>query len=298
MLKKAVLLIFVLFVASYSFFRVNICSSFVSALEYSGTDVGGAITTNTTWTLSGSPYRVTADILVLVGVSLNIEPGVTVNFENGTSIVVDGTFTAQGDSAHRILFTTNLPSLASGDWGSIRTRTGGRIVSVEWATIEYSSGGIEFPADSSGIVSDCVFRENGVGISGSNVNITRCTFERNANGVNAANAQVMDCEFFNNSNGIVGSGAVQNTNVWNNSAGGISISGSVANCSIYSNAGPIADQSPMLSLQKYPVYRQIRSPIAQPTTTSVMGSLQIRSLAASLSTTVKMESAQVFHGVQ
>lgn len=219
--------------------RLDTMSALASDAALSGTNVGGAITTNTTWTLSGSPYRVTADILVLVGVFLNIEPGVTVKFENGTNIVLDGTLTAQGDSAHKILFTSSAISPALGDWGNIRTRTGGRIVSVMWATIEYSSGGIEFPADSSRTVSDCVFHENGAGISGSNVNVTRCTFERNTNGVNATNVQVVDCGFVNNTNSIIGSGpcAVQNTNVWNNSGNGIQIEGTVTNCSIHDNDG-------------------------------------------------------------
>ena len=167
----------------------------------------------------------------------------------------------QREILHTNIFTSSAISPARGDWGSIRTRTGGRIVEMEWATIEYSTGGIGFPADSSSIVSDCVFRENNAGIAGSNINVTRCTFASNTNGVNAANVQVMDCEFFNDTNGIVGSGTVQSTNVWNNSAGGISISGSVTNCSVYSNGGGISADS-VTNCSVYsnsdPAYRQIR----------------------------------------
>jgi hypothetical protein len=239
LLKKAVFLTFMLLAVSCSSCRLNIGPSFVSALEYSGTDVGGGITTNTTWTVLGSPYTVTADAFVLVDVFLTVEPGVTVKFDNGTSTIVDGTLIIQGNSAHETIFTSNAPSPAMGDWGSIRARTGGHIAGLEWTTIEYSTGGIEFPADSSYIVADCVFRANGVGLSGSNVNITRCAFEKNTNAVNAVNVQVMDCEFFNNTNAIAGSGAcsAKSIKVWNNSGNGIQIAGPVTNCLVHDNGG-------------------------------------------------------------
>lgn len=236
---KALLLMLMLLLTSSSLCRLNVDPIFALTLEHLDTNVGGGIITNTTWTLSGSPYTVTADVFVLVGVFLTVEPGITVKFDNGTSIIVDGTLIIQGDSAHETSFTSSAPSPAVSDWGSIRTRTGGRIVGVEWATVEYSAGGIEFPADSSYIVSDCVFRANGVGISGSNVNITRCNFEKNTNAVNALNVQVMNSEFFNNTNAIAGSGAcaAQNIKVWNNSGNGIQITGPVTNCLVHDNGG-------------------------------------------------------------
>ena len=39
-------------------------------------DVGGEITTDTTWTLAGSPYTVTSNVTVQTGVTLTVEPGV------------------------------------------------------------------------------------------------------------------------------------------------------------------------------------------------------------------------------
>jgi ABC-type dipeptide/oligopeptide/nickel transport system permease subunit len=39
----------------------------------SSTDVGGMISTNTTWDLAGSPYIVLAPVLVVEGVTLTIE---------------------------------------------------------------------------------------------------------------------------------------------------------------------------------------------------------------------------------
>jgi hypothetical protein len=169
---------------------------------------------------------------------LTIEPGVTVKFGNGTSIIVDGTLVAEGSPSGMITFTSNASSPAAGDWGSIGTRTGGRI-EVEWTTVEYSTDGIEFPTNPSGVISACAFRKNDVGVSGSNGSIANCTFQNNGDGIDAANVSIIDSEFSNNTNAIVGTGTcrVQNTKVWNNSGNGIQVNGTVTNCSVYDNGG-------------------------------------------------------------
>lgn len=66
------------------------------------TNVTGIITQDTTWTLSGSPYTLTGNILVDNGVTLIIEAGTTVNL-NGYYIMVNGTLQARGNSTQRII---------------------------------------------------------------------------------------------------------------------------------------------------------------------------------------------------
>jgi hypothetical protein len=187
--------------------------------------------------LAGSPYVVSADVLVIVDVFLTIEPGVVVRFANGTSIIVDGSLIARGNSSQLITFTSNASSPAHGDWGNIRTRTGGHLEKMSWTVVEYSAQGVNGPADSFTICSQCIFRENNVGVSGSNVNLTDCIFRENDRGVDVTNVFIEDSEIYNNTDGILGSGTVQNVSVWNNSGVGISLSGSVIDCSISNNSG-------------------------------------------------------------
>ena len=85
----------------------------------SATDVSGVISSNTTWSTSGSPYIATGNVLVNSGVTLTIEPGVTVKFNDGKLLQNKGTLIAQGNSGNRITFTSNQISPAAGDWGSI-----------------------------------------------------------------------------------------------------------------------------------------------------------------------------------
>jgi hypothetical protein len=42
------------------------------------TEVGGIISTDTTWTLENSPYDITATVQIPEGVTLTIDPGVIV----------------------------------------------------------------------------------------------------------------------------------------------------------------------------------------------------------------------------
>jgi parallel beta-helix repeat protein len=78
------------------------------------TNVCGPLTSNTTWTLAGSPYIVTCDVQVVNGVSLTIQSGVAVQFNLGTSLTINGTLVADNCT-----FTSNDATPARDDWGHI-----------------------------------------------------------------------------------------------------------------------------------------------------------------------------------
>ena len=68
-----------------------------------GTEVGGMLGENTTWTLENSPYSLTGNMLVDNGVTLTIDAGVIVNL-NDYYIMVNGTLRAQGTEVDQIQF--------------------------------------------------------------------------------------------------------------------------------------------------------------------------------------------------
>ncbi len=68
------------------------------------TQVAGTITEDTVWTEAESPYEVTGDVTVPAGVTLQIEPGVVLQFQQDTGLDVRGRLVAEGTPFDRILF--------------------------------------------------------------------------------------------------------------------------------------------------------------------------------------------------
>ena len=86
---------------------------------YSQTNISGIINANQTWTIAGSPYIVTNNILVNDNVTLTINPGVIVKFDFDKLLQIDGELIAQGTSSNKIIFTSNQITPQPGDWGGI-----------------------------------------------------------------------------------------------------------------------------------------------------------------------------------
>ncbi|MCI0726184.1 MAG: dockerin type I domain-containing protein, partial [Chloroflexi bacterium] len=70
------------------------------------TTVSGPIITHTTWTTAGSPYILTADVIVNPGITLTIEPGVVVMGQTNAELQVQGHLEAIGAPAQPITFTS------------------------------------------------------------------------------------------------------------------------------------------------------------------------------------------------
>ena len=66
------------FTKSLLFFSLITLSTFC----FSQTNVSGALSSDTTWSLANSPYTLTGNVLVTSGVTLTIEAGVTVKFNS------------------------------------------------------------------------------------------------------------------------------------------------------------------------------------------------------------------------
>jgi hypothetical protein len=71
--------------------------------------VGGTLTSNTTWTTANSPYTITNTIEIPENVNLTIEPGVTVTVQSSinTMFLINGIIQAHGNATNKITFEGN-----------------------------------------------------------------------------------------------------------------------------------------------------------------------------------------------
>jgi len=220
---------------------LNLQPNSVWVAIYSGqsTEVSGYISENTTWTLAGSPYIVVGDVIVESGVFLTIELGVVVKFTSGTNLIIDGSLIAQGNSTHKITFTSNATTPALGDWGRINIRTGGSYKEVKWVRVEYSTDGIKGLANSN--VTQSVFDRNGAGVSGSNIVVAESNFTRNTAGIAGSypgGGNITDCLFEENDYGVwqgKNLNIIQCSFTRNGKAFDNFLSGVIRDCQVYNN---------------------------------------------------------------
>jgi type IX secretion system substrate protein/parallel beta helix pectate lyase-like protein len=104
----------------HNFFFILLFLNVLSNIGFAQTNVSGFISTNTNWSLAGSPYIVVGNTLVMTGVTLTVDPGVVVKFDTSRAVQIDGTLIAIGTATNRITFTSNKTVPAAGDWGRIQ----------------------------------------------------------------------------------------------------------------------------------------------------------------------------------
>src|ERR1035437_5359904 len=107
------------------------------------TNVSGGIYSNTTWTLVNSPYVVTDTVVVFPGVTLSIQPGVTVKFTDNKRIEIrQAKLIANGTSVDSITFTSNSPSPTSGIYSGIYFNGGTMTSKFNYCNFRYATVGI------------------------------------------------------------------------------------------------------------------------------------------------------------
>lgn len=244
--------------------HIALCLIFLlgyATVEVMATDVSGIITSNTTWTLVGSPYIVVGNILINSGVTLTIEPGVTIKF-NDYYLYIDGTFIARGNSSQWITFTSNQLIPQQEDWKEIKFRDAsmdatfnseGNYVSgciMEYCRVEYAGGGGDERSpihlfQSSAFLNHLTITNNnrqGIFAESSNSKINDCTISNVLCGIRvSSDSQLMitNCHFTNNGEGIMGTGSHSDISdcIFTNNTYGIGLSGNgdITNCTITNN---------------------------------------------------------------
>jgi len=132
-------------------------------LSAQAVQVGGVIAANTTWGVTGSPYVVATNVTVATNAVLTIAPGVTIQFNPNTRILVCGSLHAAGTPALPIVFTNHPPNVTGG-------------------AVQFLGSG--FSLSVTGLLEHCTFAAMssstyGVALSASNavMNVAGCTFE-------------------------------------------------------------------------------------------------------------------------
>ncbi len=184
-----------------------------------------------TWTADMSPILVVGDIEIDSGETLTIEPGVVVQFTDGTGLSVRGTLNALGTEDARITFTSAAASPGYGDWTGLTFYPDAGRSELAFVTLEYAMTGV-FIDEAEVLITDGIIRDNAsngvevraeaVGCEGGRAEVTLSgtTLAHNlgygvyfhANGdlhsgcndpkIAWAEGLVEDCDIFGNQNGV------------------------------------------------------------------------------------------------
>lgn len=79
------------------------------------TQVTGSIATDTVWSPQGSPYVVTGQLTIPVGVELMLLPGTVIKLQSQQSIVVNGELVSLGDPGDHVVITSWRDDSVMGD---------------------------------------------------------------------------------------------------------------------------------------------------------------------------------------
>ena len=139
----------------------------------------GNIQGNVTLAQGPDPYVLIHNLIVDVGETLTIDPGVEIRFDGFYSLIAKGILNAQGTAANMITFTSNSLTPAPGDWNRIYTNNSNS--QIAFAHIRYANVGI---------FSDY-----------SNMSISNSTIENNVTGIHikgASTATIAQNDIINN----------------------------------------------------------------------------------------------------
>lgn len=228
----------------------------ISNSVFAQTNFSGGIYSNTTWTLNNSPYIITGSVVIFPNVTLTVQPGVVIKFEEksyNTSeqifFEVRGKLVAKGTSTLPISFIPNTaPSLGTDHiWQGIIVKTAlGGSIEMDYFTLNNSFYGISYDDVLLDTLTfnECKFSYNSYTLSvNTNFVLNKCEFYNNAT-INSlmyvyGSVTANDCIYKNNyfCMATVANGVNLKNCVFENtiSACFVQISGKFVNCTFKNN---------------------------------------------------------------
>jgi len=79
----------------------------------------GEINPDQTWYSADNPHIITGNIIIRNGYTLTIESGCNIKFDGNYQITIYGSLLANGTESNHIIFTSNQPTPAPGNWKCI-----------------------------------------------------------------------------------------------------------------------------------------------------------------------------------
>ncbi len=148
--------------ARFVFAMCAIAALLASSPSFAAT-TGGTLATNTVWTEADSPYFVVSNLIITNGITLTVQPGVSVKLTNGVSINVQagGRIDVQGSAIQPVQFT---PMVGNNAWGNISASGSNSSIVIRHA--EITRGGISHGSQSNGLIEDCYVHDVGSAIVG------------------------------------------------------------------------------------------------------------------------------------
>jgi len=181
-MKKFTLFIFVIFVS-------------VKMVAAQST-IGGPIFNDTILTKANSPYHVVSDILITIGVTVTLEPGVHLQFDDLKKMVVDGILHANGTPADSIFFEAYNPAAVGATWWGISFSN----TTIPYDSVNETGSIINYCSFKHGGYQDGNYSHNAVSIDAANyMLVMNSTFSDYMMGVsiNGAGNKVLNCVFKN-----------------------------------------------------------------------------------------------------
>ena len=114
----------------------------ITTSAWGATSITGPITSNTSWSASGSPYVLSGDVQVQNGARLDINEGVVLQMSAGAGLTIaSGTLVASGSTAQPIVITSANVSPQRGDWSQLKFASGASSASVlSHVAVRYGHG--------------------------------------------------------------------------------------------------------------------------------------------------------------